>query len=593
MVDVSLEKTSVFSGASPSNTTSARNGQPAKEIGPDGRPLVKPPRSDIGTILLHWTTTIAMVVSLLTGLRISADAEGSIFAKALEPILPQGEIWSVHVISALVLVACVIAYAFYMARSGLKRRISLKRTIVFTVPVAPKLRWGAVNVVLHWVLFAAVMVMLATGIALYLGYGGVWVTVHYIAALVAIGYIGAHLVAHFMFGGLAQWLRLFRPMRLARTRAMRERPVLLATIAGLGVAAASAAVDFGTRDSLYAARVEATPTLDGVLDEPIWAQARTVTIQTQQGVHLGGTGESTVRIRAVHDGDRIHFAFQWSDPSRSLKRVPVIKRADGWHLLHNKADLADESLYYEDKFSVMFSKGNGLGTDGATHLGPKPLADKPPALNTRGLHYTTDGSLKDVWQWKASRGGMLGRVDDMFFAEPAAANQAQTRGIGRYSAGYDNDPGKAFYIYNYLPEPPGGYRGPVKLRRLPIDPAAMVAKMGRIDLDHNASDDDGSQWWMFENETVPYSAELDAKIPVGTVLPTTLIVGQYEGSRADLISGAKWAEGWWTLEVTRKIRTGNVRDLDLDGTTYLWVAVFDHNQTRHTRHMRPVKLELR
>lgn len=592
MVDLSIENVNTSARKKSDNATSARTGK-IPVLDASGKPVVKPPRSDIGTIILHWVTTIAMVTSLVTGLRISADAEGAFFAPLLEPILPQGEIWSIHVYAALTLIACIIAYTLYMARSGLKRRISLRRTVVFTVPVAPKLRWGATNVILHWVLFATITVLLGTGVALYLGYGGWLVTVHYIASLVAMGYIAAHLFSHFMYGGLQQWLRLFRPMRLAANRAMRERPLLLAALSAVVVAGGAAAVDLATRDTVSAPRIAAKPTLDGNLDESFWAQARPVTIETQQGVHLGGTGASTVKVRAVHDGDMIHFAFQWSDPSRSLKRLPVVKREDGWHLLHNKADLADESIYYEDKFAVMFSKGDGLGTDGATHLGPKPLADRPAALNKRGLHFTSDGSLKDVWQWKASRGGMLGKVDDMYFGEPAAANQAQTRGLGRYSAGYDNDPGKAFYIYNYLPEGPGGYRGPVKLRRLPIDNAAMQAKMGKIDLHHEATDDEGSQWWMFENETVPYTAELDAKIPVGTVLPTTLIMGNYEGSRADLVSGARWKDGWWTLEVSRKIKTGNARDLDLDGTTYLWASVFDHNQVRHTRHMRPVKLELR
>ena len=559
-----------------------------------GRPIPKPPRSDIATIILHWSMTIAMVLSLITGLRISADHEGAVIAKWFEPILLQGEIWSLHVYSALALTVCIVAYTLYMLRSGLKRRISLRKTVVFSVPVAPKLRWGATNVILHWVLFAAVTTMVVTGVFLFLGYGGWLVTVHYVAALVSVGYIVAHLFSHFMYGGLQQWLRLFRPMRLARTRAMRERPVLIAGAVALVVASGAAAVDFSTRDMVVAPRIAgAKPVLDGNLDEAFWSQARPVSVETHQGVALEGAGASTVRIRAVNDGDMVHFAFEWSDPTRSLKRLPVIKKEDGWHLLHNKADLADESIYYEDKFAVMFSTGGALGTDGATHMGPKPLADRPAALNGRGLHYTTDGSVKDVWQWKASRGGMLGRVDDMHFSPPEPANQAQTRGVGRYSGGYNNDPGKSFYVYNYIGEGPGGYRGPVKLRMLPIDYADIQKKMGKIDLDPDAIDDEGSQWWMFERELVPYSAELDAKIPVGTILPTTMIIGEYSGDRADLTSGARWKDGWWTLEVSRKIKTGGAKDLDFDQPLYMWVSVFDRNQTRHTRHMRPVRLELR
>ncbi|MBP0651010.1 hypothetical protein J8J40_28560, partial [Mycobacterium tuberculosis] len=87
-------------------------------------------------------------------------------------------------------------------------------------------------------------------------------------------------------------------------------------------------------------------------------------------------------------------------------------------LLHSGVDRSDEARYYEDKFALMFSRSDALGSGGSTHMGPRPLADKPPPQNGRGLHYTTDGSLIDVWQWKAARGGMLGMVDDMWFGPP-------------------------------------------------------------------------------------------------------------------------------------------------------------------------------
>ncbi len=59
----------------------------------------------------------------------------------------------------------------------------------------------------------------------------------------------------------------------------------------------------------------------------------------------------------------------------------------------------------------------------------------------------------------------------------------------------------------------------------------MTSLMGTIDLSTEASEDEGSQWWMFENESVPYSPEKDAEIPVGTVIPGVLIEGEYSGSR--------------------------------------------------------------
>ncbi len=227
-------------------------------------------------------------------------------------------------------------------------------------------------------------------------------------------------------------------------------------------------------------------------------------------------------------------------------------------------------------------------------MGERPIAGKPAALHKRGFHYTTDGSYADMWQWKASRGGHLGQVDDQYFGPPREPTEAEAAGTARYQGGYWNDPGKSFYSYNYKSEPPGGYKGPVKLNRLPKDPAATTAALKTFDLDPQSSDSEGARWWMTEAETVPYSAELDAAIPVGTVIPGVLIMGNYEGDRADVTGAAKWADGHWTLEATRVLATGSMYDQDFvrGRDLYAWVSVFDHNQTRHTRHVRPVKIIL-
>jgi hypothetical protein len=100
---------------------------------------------------------------------------------------------------------------------------------------------------------------------------------------------------------------------------------------------------------------------------------------------------------------------------------------------------------------------------------------------------------------------------------------------------------------------------------------------------------------MTESDTVPYTKELDDKIPVGTVLPGVLIMGDYEGDRANLRGEAKWNGGYWTLEVERDLATGSTYDIDFQPgrPVYMWVSVFDHTQTRHTRHMRPVRVDVK
>src|SRR5882757_8450601 len=124
----------------------------------------KPPRSDLGTIILHWTTAIAFVVSLLTGIRMATFGFTlPRLSQWLSPILPQGEMWTWHFVAGLGLFFCASAYLIYLNRGGLTARNALKKVRVALMPVASKMRWQAVNVGWHWFVYALITVMMVTG----------------------------------------------------------------------------------------------------------------------------------------------------------------------------------------------------------------------------------------------------------------------------------------------------------------------------------------------------------------------------------------------------------------------------------------------
>ena len=78
-----------------------------------------------------------------------------------------------------------------------------------------RVRWGALNVVLYWTFFAAMLTELVTGAMLYLGHGGSTATIHRYATWVIIAYAFAHVLLQFVLGGVPQVLRIFRPALLA------------------------------------------------------------------------------------------------------------------------------------------------------------------------------------------------------------------------------------------------------------------------------------------------------------------------------------------------------------------------------------------
>ena len=117
----------------------------------------------------------------------------------------------------------------------------------------------------------------------------------------------------------------------------------------------------------------------------------------QHGDNFDGKGEARIEIRAVHDGTWAYFLFTWDDPTRSLKHLPLIKEADGWHMLHTGYENGDEREFNEDKFSVLFTRADvTIAGDRTFHASPQPLADKPATMTGRGLHYTAEGSARST-----------------------------------------------------------------------------------------------------------------------------------------------------------------------------------------------------
>jgi hypothetical protein len=377
---------------------------------------------------------------------------------------------------------------------------------------------------------------------------------------------------------------------------LQANPFIVATSIAIVGAFFLVTIDRNVVDTLDVRRIAPSeaPVLDGDTSDPIWRAARPLYVTTGQGGNFDGTGQTTIEIRAVHDGTQVYFLFAWDDPTRSLKQLPLIKRADGWHLLHEGYEVGDEHAYNEDKFAVLLTTMDViLAGDRTFHAGSRPIAGAPRTLSGHGLHYTPDDSTyADVWEWKATSTGPWGWMDDDHFGPPAQPTEAERRGLMPYHGGFVADPGTADYADNFPPRPPSGYDQPFKPRRLPKNVEATLAAMGPIDLDPDHGEGEDARWFLTDVESTPYSAEIDARIPVGTIIPGVIVSGTFAGDRADVHCAARWAAGRWALEVTRRLDTGSRYDVPIRTGTFMRVAAFDHNQIRHTRHVRPIRLEV-
>jgi hypothetical protein len=624
---------------------------------------MKPRKTDYGTIILHWLLVGATGVAFLSGLRIATEAPDRAWLNWLDAVLPRTNVWVPHMQAAVVLVAVSLAYAIYMIRSGLSRRIALDKVRLRGLVSRNQVRLGAFSVLLTWAFFLAMLALILSGGCLYFGVfaGYAMASVHWIATWAVLAFSGLHVLVHFRIGGAAQLLRIFRPERLPPPpprldpvelltllveksgqpaapshkqvmtpqhhatpslqpgqhlhsppeprprRASRHKNLTLqsnpfAVAAAVAVTSASLVVasDWFSVDRLQIHRISTAdaPIVDGDTSDPVWRNIQPYSVMTNQGDNFDGKGESRVEIRAVHDGTWAYFLFTWEDPTRSLKQLPLIKQADGWHLLHDGYERGEEHAYSEDKFAVLLTTMDvNLAGDRTFHASPHPLANAPATMTGRGMHYTTaEGLYADVWQWKATSGGPTGWMDDDHFGPPVEPTPMQVRNVVPYRGGFTPDPGSANYSQNFVivPDAAVGNDGNqvVTPRRLPKDLAATAAAMGQIALDPDIGESDGARWFMTEAESQPYTAELDKNIPVGTVLPGVIISGDFSGDRADVRCAARWASGHWALEVARRLDTKSPYDVPLKSGVFMRVAAFDHSQIGHTRHIRPIRLEV-
>jgi len=376
----------------------------------------------------------------------------------------------------------------------------------------------------------------------------------------------------------------------------QANPFIVAAVVAIAGVSTVVATDWFTVDNLRVHRIASAeaPILDGDTSDPVWRNIQPFSVMTNQGGNFDGRGESRVDIRAAHDGVWAYFLFIWEDPTRSLKQLPLVKELDGWHLLHDGYEQGDEHAYNEDKFSVLLTTLDvDLAGDRTFHASPHPIPGAPSSMTGRGLHFTAAGSLADVWQWKATSGGPTGWMDDDHFGPPLEPTPMQAKNAAPYRGGFAPDPGAVNYSDNFVTQPDPTGEGTVFIpRRLPRNLAATEATMGQITRDPDVGESDGARWFMTQAESVPYALELDRLIPIGTVVPGVIISGDFSGDRADVRCAARWASGHWALEVARRLDTHSDHDVPLKSGIFMRVAAFDHSQIRHTRHVRPIRLEV-
>lgn len=267
--------------------------------------------------------------------------------------------------------------------------------------------------------------------------------------------------------------------------------------------------------NLVAKKTNKAPKIDGKVDS-VWSKIRSTKIMVEEGK----PGKVKVSMKAMYDDQFVYFLIQWADKTMSQNRVYEFK---GGQWKKRKGN--------EDRFGILFNN----------NIPDFPKSGCESACHGEGTYMGTEkaGATGDIWHWKAQRTNPLGYADDQSIQDKVkikghekTARKSDKRSGGSYKANFDKNKKQPKFIG-------AGMGGPVLLK--------AVAK--------------------------PFKGGAKE----GTIAPRE-VLARPVGSRGDIDAKGVWKNGRWTLELRRKLDTGNKDDIAFKpgGSTLFGIAVFDN-----------------
>ena len=495
-----------------------------------------------------------LLVSLATGLRIASVSHPEILA--ISPILPQGEMHSIHFITGLIL---LFVFSFFC---------------LINFQFKSKLRLSLYHRIIKYLGYCLFILSLVTGILKFydLFFHSVINSVHLYSAYGFLLYLFLHALIFIIQLGIKSLTYIFK------VEPGSGKTVAVSIVTFSFIAITGFTISQKQSHSLVISKqtIDTIVQIDGKAEENIWQELAPLKLKGIGGANFDN-GITDMSVRAFNNGIEVYFLIEWTDPTQSLKHLPLLKTQTGWKVMQNGFDRFDEQSFYEDKLAVLLSDSCAYGASGTSHLGPKPLKDKPASWHGKGYHYAHSKQLHDLWHWKAVRTNGMYLADDNYIGKPDWVRP----GSRRYTAGYMQD-GKesGAYVMNWK-----WYKSErVEPKRIPIG-SAQLDLLNQIKLPE-------FNWTLPWFGVTKYNPP-DDQLPVGTELPSVLYrSNQMEGDRADVRAFGTWSDGQWTLELVRKMQTNSQLDLVLKDGVCMWFAAFDSSQIAHTRHALPIKVSL-
>ncbi|MEW6660868.1 MAG: ethylbenzene dehydrogenase-related protein [Bacillota bacterium] len=302
-------------------------------------------------------------------------------------------------------------------------------------------------------------------------------------------------------------------------------------------------------NTLKALKVDIEPIKESKAVETVWSKAPALQVPTYwispNAPKDPASATPTITLKSVFNDQKLYILAQWADPKPDLLK-------DSWEY-KNGSWVRDGKKYDEDRLSFQWN----INTAGFDQTGCAMTCHS--YTKDFGKYTNKPGETTDLWHWKSTRSHPLNWTDDGFVQYVAPEEAGNKRGRSA-------DRGKNGEIRNEQTVTIGETK--VTMPKYMFNP-----NLGITD-----------KTFLFASQAV----ELDmSAIKEGDVLPGFVITDANqlgiptgpEGSRGDVQTFAEWANGKWTLVMTRDLDTKNPDDavFEVGKPKAFGVAVFNNN----------------
>ena len=278
---------------------------------------------------------------------------------------------------------------------------------------------------------------------------------------------------------------------------------------------------------LIAARLSGKPApeMDGKILDEVWGTALETKISTWRLEDASPQPGIEIFARAVYSDTHIYFAFRWLDKTRNNRMGQWVYSSEGWRADVEWPDAL--ALHWQTTMQV-----EDFGQGGCAVLCHTTGRFKEFPRMATGQ----EGALVDEWTWNAFTAKKGGRPGDGFLDHQIK------------------------FLPKGSPKPPLRWTHPERSAAHGSDAsgARMPETLGGFPLILNAKVADGES----KEKILPL---YETGTPEG-------------GDSADIQGKASWSDGYWTLELSRPLRTPGNRDVQFDlsqKSTSFGLAVWD------------------